>query len=81
MFIVVELFIDAQNTKNKLQNSIRYTPEGSDTKVKRLSVGTAGAITEIHGASLIKTILTRRPVASEREGPRPFSATSITISK
>jgi len=37
LFIVVELFIDAQNTKNKLQNSIRYTPEGSDTVGVRLS--------------------------------------------
>jgi len=52
-----------QNSKFKVQNSIRYTPEGPDTEAGGLSKAGDTAIKEAQEASTSRTDLRRRPVA------------------
>jgi len=65
--VLLLIKIIVQITKNKIQKSICYNPEGSDRKAARLNVGELDTITMVQGASARGITLSRRPVVRARE--------------
>ena len=51
-----------QNTKSKVQGSIRYTPEGTHTVRKRLTGAVRVTRIEVHAASPVAMALCTTPV-------------------